>query len=113
MITGPGDLVLIHHRNNPVCYARLEEITVDVKPGWWQVRLLLLQVPLQEAVWILREEYIDGADFTMGGETMRLERIPPWRGEPKPSQPAPLDDRAKEPATKSKGKVVVLSERKR
>ena len=113
MITGPGDLVLVHHRQSPVCYARLEEITVDVKPGWWQVRLLLLQVPPQEAVWILREEYIDGAEFTMGGQAMRLERIPPWQGEPKPAQPAPLPDQAKETAKKAKAKVVVLSERKR
>jgi hypothetical protein len=77
MQTQPGDIVLIHHQNNPVVYARVEEITADVKPGWWHLRLLVLQVPSREVVWILRDEYIDGAEFTMDGEAMRLEPLGP------------------------------------
>jgi hypothetical protein len=113
MNTGPGDLVLIHHRGSPVGYARLEEITADVKPGWWQVRLLLLQVPAKEVVWILREEYIDGKEFSMGGEPMCLERIPLRREGPQPPGPGPEKDKPRETAASKKGKVVVLSERKR
>ena len=36
------DLVLAHIDNKPAFYARIEEITPDVKPGWWKVKLLVL-----------------------------------------------------------------------
>ena len=113
MPTNAGDLVLIHHLNRPVGYARLEEILPDAKPGWWQVRLLLLQVPAQEVVWILREEYINGAEFTMGGEAMRLERVVTWQE--KNQLPPEQDDTGKdsELKNKNKGKVVSLPKRKR
>lgn len=108
-LTGAGDLVLIHLRGEPAVYARVEEITPDVKPGWWQARLLLLQVPRQEVVWILREAYIDGEEFTMGGDPMRLERIDPPR--PK-SQAPPQDDDGPEQDPDKSGKVVSLAERR-
>jgi hypothetical protein len=76
METKPGDLVLIHHKGEPMVYARVEEILADVKPGWWQVRLMLLQVPANEVNWILRDEYVDGAEFTMGGEPVTLQPVP-------------------------------------
>ena len=77
METKPGDILLIHKQEEPVVYARVEEIVADVKPHWWQIRLLILHPPAQEATWILREEYIDGDNFTMGGEPLRLERLGP------------------------------------
>ncbi len=77
MRTKPGDLVLIHHRETPQTYARVEEILADQKPGWWQVRLLLLTLPSREVTWILRDEYVDGDEFTMGGEPIRLAPVPP------------------------------------
>lgn len=77
METRIGDIKLIHHNNNPVVYARVEEITADVKPGWWQVRLMILQVPSREVTWILRDEYIDGGEFTMDGEPMQLKPVSP------------------------------------
>ncbi|MCB2228973.1 MAG: hypothetical protein KQH53_20025 [Desulfarculaceae bacterium] len=90
MDTRPGDIVLIHKDNQPVVYARVEEILADVKPHWWQLRLLILHPPSQEATWILREEYIDGANFTMGGDPLRLERLaPPQPVEAVPEEPAP------------------------
>lgn len=81
METRIGDIKLIHHNNNPVVYARVEEIVADAKPGWWQVRLLILQVPSREVTWILRDEYIDGGEFTMDGEPMVLKPVVP----PKPA----------------------------
>ena len=108
-VTGTGDLVLIHLRGEPAGYARVEEITPDVKPGWWQARLLLLQVPRQEVVWILREAYIDGEEFTMGGDPMRLERIEPPR--PKRADP-PQDDSPTDPDPDKSGKVVSLADRR-
>lgn len=69
------DLVLIHVDNNPGFYARVEEIVPDVKPGWWQVKLLVLTFPMQVFTWILDDNQIEGADFTMGGTPLRLEDV--------------------------------------
>ncbi|MDD2897786.1 MAG: hypothetical protein PHI31_03620 [Desulfuromonadaceae bacterium] len=69
------DLVLIHVDNKPGFYARVEEIVPDIKPGWWQVKLLVLTFPLQVFTWILDEHQLEGADFTMGGTPLRLEDI--------------------------------------
>lgn len=76
METRVNDLLLLYHDSTPLGYARVEDINPDVKRGWWQLSMLLLKVPAQHITWILKEEYIDGAPFTMSGETMRLERVP-------------------------------------
>lgn len=70
-----NDLVLIHVDDKPGFYARIEEISPDVKQGWWQVRLLVLTFPLQVFTWILDDFQIEGADFTMGGTPLRLEAV--------------------------------------
>ncbi|MCB2193134.1 MAG: hypothetical protein KQI62_16300 [Deltaproteobacteria bacterium] len=112
METRTGDILLIHRNQEPVAYARVEEILADVKPGWWQIRLLVLHPPAQEVTWILREEYIDGGDFTMGGEPMRLECLaPPQPSEPPSEEPKPEpEDTA--PDDKGGGKVVSLARRR-
>jgi len=96
MQTQVGDIVIIHHQERPVAFARVEGIVADVKPGWWQIGLLLLQIPPQTVTWILRDEYIDGNQFTMDGETMRIERLPPPAGlkpiPPPPQGPGPPSD---------------------
>ena len=70
-----GDLVLIYYMGKPSVYARIEAIKPDVKEGWYQVELLILSIPAQSVKWILKEEYIDGAIFTMGGIPIRLGDI--------------------------------------
>jgi len=70
-----NDLVLVHVEKKPGFYARIEEISPDVKPNWWQVRLLVLTFPLQVFTWILDEHQLEGADFTMGGTPLRLEPV--------------------------------------
>jgi len=70
-----GDVVLIHYQDKPALYARIEVIRPDIKKAWYQVTLLLLTIPARTVTWILREEYINGASFTMGGESMRLEGV--------------------------------------
>jgi hypothetical protein len=76
------DLVLVHIDNKPAFYARMEDVSPDVKPGWWQVKLLVLTVPLQVYTWILDESQIGGAPFTMGGTPVRLEKVvSPHQGE--------------------------------
>ena len=69
------DLVLITVDEKPGFYARIEEILPDVKPGWWQVKLLVLTFPMQVFTWILDDFQIEGADFTMGGTPLRLEQV--------------------------------------
>ena len=48
-----NDLVLVHLDRQPAFYARINDITPDVKKGWHQVELLLLTFPPQTLVWIL------------------------------------------------------------
>jgi hypothetical protein len=73
-----GSLLLIHYQDRPTIYGRIDAIEPDVKKDWYRLTLLLLTVPATTVTWILREEYILGAPFTMGGQAMRLEGIPPY-----------------------------------
>ena len=70
-----NDVVLVFIENKPTFFARIENITSDVKKGWWRVKLLILQVPLMVTTWILDNEQIRGADFTMGGTPIRIEKV--------------------------------------
>lgn len=70
-----NDVVLIHFEDKPLLFARIERIIPDHKPNWYHVSLLLLQIPPQLVTWILRDVYIDGEEFTMNGQRMRLERV--------------------------------------
>lgn len=74
-MTGEGDLVLVHMDNKPAFFARIESIEADVKPEWFHVKMLVLQVPLVVITWILRSTYVDGTEFTMGGRPVRLEKV--------------------------------------
>jgi hypothetical protein len=103
MATGIHDLVLVHVDNRPGFFARIEAIAPDVKPGWWQVKLLVLTMPLQVYTWILDESQVNGAPYTMGGTPIRLEKlVSPVKDEPAPEPPR------KERAEKGPAKVVPL-----
>ena len=69
------DIVLIYYEDQPASFARIEAIAPDAKKDWYHVKLLLLQVPLQTITWILRDVYVNGEEFTMGGNRMRLEKV--------------------------------------
>ena len=73
--TQEGDLVLLHYQEKPTLYARVEAIEPDMKKDWYQVTLLLLTIPAQKVTWILREAYINGEPFTMGGQPMKLKKM--------------------------------------
>lgn len=70
-----NDVVLIFFEEQPMGFARIESITADHKPNWYHVKLLLLEIPLRVVTWILRDIYIDGEEFTMNGNKMRLEKV--------------------------------------
>lgn len=74
-MTSEGDLVLVYIENQPAFFARIESIFADVKPQWFQVKMLVLQVPVAVVTWILREPYINGEEFTMGGRPIRVEKV--------------------------------------
>ena len=70
-----NDIILVYIENRPSFFARVEKIYPDIKPRWWQVKLLVLQTPVANATWILDNEQIRGAEFTMNGTPIRIEKI--------------------------------------
>jgi len=115
-----ADIVLVYQEESPAFFARIEDICADRKPGWYQVKLLVLQVPVVETVWILRESYINGETFTMDGKPIRLEQV---RGasQPKESLSSPNKDRdrnrdkdreAQATADRNTGNVISLVDRR-
>lgn len=112
-MAGISDLVLVHIDNKPGFYARIEDISPDVKPGWWQVKLLVLAFPMQIFTWTLDESQIDGEPYTMGGTPVRMEKVvsPVARVEK-----TAVDELLKETFGRQKregSKVVSLSDRKK
>ncbi|MDR1397536.1 MAG: hypothetical protein LBJ14_07375 [Desulfarculales bacterium] len=119
METRINDIMLVYHGDLLLGFARVEDLTADVKPGWWQISLMLLKMPLQYVTWILRDEYIDGRQFTMGGEPMRLERLArPGKLGPVCSDSPALRESGQETGAAGKpgpgdmGKVIALRPRK-
>ena len=74
-MTKENDVVLIYFEDQPTSFARIEDISPDIKKDWYHVKLLLLQMPLQVVTWILRDIYINGREFTMEGKKIRLEKV--------------------------------------
>lgn len=70
-----NDIVLVYLEDSPVFFARIEAIWADIKKDWYNVELLVLQIPLRTVVWILKDIYINGDEFFMGGKKMRLELV--------------------------------------
>ncbi|NLP08876.1 hypothetical protein GX408_00625 [bacterium] len=70
-----GEVVLIHLNDKPELYARIEQMLPDRKKGWWQVTILFLTLPPHPATWILDEDQVRGADFTIQGNPIRIERV--------------------------------------
>ena len=92
-----NDIILIYYEDQPAGFARIEAISPDVKKDWYHVTLLLLQVPLQTVTWILRDVYINGEEFTMGGNRLRLEKVEaPPEVEPSADQEESQEASAKE-----------------
>ncbi len=74
-MTGLNDIVLIYFEEQPSIFARIEKIEPDFKKDWYHVTLLLLTIPIQTVTWILRDEYINGTQFTMEGKPVKLEEV--------------------------------------
>jgi hypothetical protein len=108
-----NDLVLIYFEDNPLSFARIENILPDSKPDWYHVKLLLLQIPPQLVTWILRDVYINGTEFTMNGKRMRLEKVV-VTDEPESAELIGKQDETDEPAAAAgKAKVISLKDIKK
>jgi hypothetical protein len=111
-MTQVNDIVLIYFEDNPVGFARVEDILPDMKKNWYHIKLLMLQIPLQTVTWILKDVYIEGAEFTMNGNRMRLERVVTPE-EPDNTDPSETSVEKKEKQKPSKkGKVISFTGRK-
>ena len=102
-----NDVVLIYLEDSPLSFARIEEISPDMKKDWYLVKLLMLQVPLQVATWILRDIYIQGQEFTMGGKRVRLEPVVC------PKAPDPSGETQQKYETSDTGKVISFEDLKK
>ena len=114
-MTTINDLVLIYLEDEPLSYARIEDILADSKPNWYHVKLLLLQVPAQIVTWILRDIYIEGTEFTMQGKRMRLEKVvvleDPLPRDKLNKNKEPIEPKTDKPA--GQAKVISLSDLKK
>lgn len=99
IMTVENDLVLIYFEDEPLSFARIEDILADSKPDWYHVKLLMLQIPPQIVTWILRDIYIEGAEFTMNGKRMRFEKVE-----------VPVESQPREHKTKHKEKEAPKNE---
>ena len=112
-----NDIVLIYMEDKPLVFARIEEILPDSKPDWYHVKLLFLQLPLQVVIWILRDVYINGEPYTMGGKTMRLELVKtpePLKDTDNPVPPVSKTGTQKpETGSPKGGKVISLADLKK
>ncbi|MCJ7773927.1 MAG: hypothetical protein MUP22_12440 [Desulfobacterales bacterium] len=105
-----NDIVLIYLEDNPLVFARIEDIQPDSKRGWYHVKFLMLQIPPQIVTWILKDAYINGEEFTMGGKKMRMEKVVSPEFIEKPANSVNNDNAPK----KTKGaKIISISDVKK
>ena len=95
-----GDIFLCFVDNSPAFYARVNEISYDVKPGWYEFMFTQLGMPLNHIAWKLQAAHINGDDFTMGGKPIKIQKV---------NFPAVRDVQPEKP--KTQGKVIDITER--
>lgn len=99
-----NDVILIYIEENPVSFARIESIEPDVKRDWYNITMLMLQVPLQTVTWTLKDLYINGEEFFMGGKRMKIEVVE------SPEQTALEENLPKEASPESHGNVISFAD---
>lgn len=112
-----NDIVLIYLEDAPVSFARVESILPDAKKDWYHIKLLMLQIPLQAVTWILKGDYINGREFHMNGQKMKLEKVESPREDLQIKKPESVPDKkiAKDMRSKKKtlGKIISFSDLKK
>lgn len=112
-MTAEKDIVLIYFEDKPIGFARIEEIRPDWKKNWYHVKLLMLQLPVQVVSWILRDVYIDGQEFTMNGQRIRMEKVICPPDEPAPEADPLVKTKPETPNadTEESGKIISFKKR--
>ena len=105
-----NDVVLIYCNDQPLTFARIEEILPDTRIDWYHVKFLVLQIPVQLASWILKNDYIEGAEFTMNGKKMQIEKVTCPEENTKAEA---LDHKDEESKCAGDDKVIILADRKK
>ena len=77
-----GDIILII-KPTIYFYGLVKEIKQDFKKGWWVISFTSITVPPQDFMWQLKEEYMIGEVFTMGGVPTFLKSVD-FNGQPIP-----------------------------
>lgn len=108
-MTRKHDIVLVYYEDSPLVFARIEGIAPDIKPDWYHVKLLMLQVPVRVVTWLLRDIYINGTEFTMDGKKMRMERVEC----PPDEAPVRSREKSKEERKSTHAKVISLKDLKK
>ena len=111
-MTTVNDVVLIYFEDKPASFARVEDISPDIKKNWYLIKLLLLQIPLQTVTWILKDVYIEGAEFTMNGNRMRIEKVNAPNEPDQSAQKELLQEEKEKPKPSETGKVISITDRK-
>ncbi|TAL15681.1 hypothetical protein EPN96_11935 [bacterium] len=77
-IVRPLDVIGVYIDEKLAFFARVEEISPDVKPGWRKMRFLILNPAIEERemTWILQPSQINGEPYSMEGIPVRIERLP-------------------------------------
>ncbi len=97
----PGEVLLVYFQRQPAFFVRVEHVYPDVKKGWWRLHFITLTLPIEPVTWILDEDQMRGAEFTMGGHPIHLERI-----ETETKKPAPK--KKDKPKTNNKANIISL-----
>jgi hypothetical protein len=116
-MTTINDLVMIYVEDKPMAFGRVEDIQPDMKRGWFQIKLLILQIPPTIVTWILRDIYINGAEYTMGGQKMHIEKVVlPETAQPSAVEPSKDSESGNQSPKKTidpKSKVISLADMKK
>jgi len=91
-----GEVILIYIQEEPAFFARVEEVTADVKKGWWRMTFTILSIPLDTQSWLLDDDQMRGQAFTMNKVPVRIERVEKpaslKQEQPQPKKEKPGDD---------------------
>jgi hypothetical protein len=74
-VTDIGDVILVYIEDQPAFFGRIEDVIPDIKPGWVRLKFLILQIPPTLGEWILRPDYVQGDEFSMGGRKVKIEKV--------------------------------------
>lgn len=70
-----GDIALVTVGESNAFCIRINDISYDVKPGWLKVFFTALTMPLENHMWTLSTEQLNGEPFSMKGTPIKIQRL--------------------------------------